>query len=604
MKNLILGLLLLASISSFAQRSDADMLLSADTIKNETAAGGNTKLRISNNFKYGILSKVSLLGSYSNPSWITGLAWSKISSTPTTLSSYGITDAVGLAGTQTITGQKTFTASGTTPGFFVGSYNGTPSGSLNGGMYYNTATNLMTVGYAGSVAGIVTSTQMTGVNNRIPWIGGTNSLYTTSGFTFNGTNFVTPNINGVTITGGSTPALTVTGTTSVSGSNTGDQTLNSLLPSQTSNSGKYLQTDGTNSSWQTATSTTGYTTTATAAGTTTLTVSSTFNQYFTGSTTQTVTMPVTSTLTLGQSFYIVNNSTGIVTVQSSGANTIQAMVANTTMMITCILTSGTGTASWNISYSISNPMTSAGDLIVGGSVSGGYANPTRLAIGTTNYVLTNVGGSVAWAAPGGVSGLTAGRVAVATSSTVIGDYDGLKWDDGGRSLTVGYNASGANSLVMGAPGVGLVVNNSSGEVKHTVAATYYPVFEENGSEKFRVQSGSFLIGTTTVDGSKLKVNGSLAVGYVAKTGAYTLTTSDYTVEVTSGTHSQTLPTAVGIPGRIYVITNSGSGTVTVATTSSQTFINVLTTPTTLTLTQFQTATVQSNGANWLKIAGL
>lgn len=38
-------------------------------------------------------SKASLLGTYSNPSWITGLAWSKISSTPTTLSGYGITDA-------------------------------------------------------------------------------------------------------------------------------------------------------------------------------------------------------------------------------------------------------------------------------------------------------------------------------------------------------------------------------------------------------------------------------------------------------------------------------------------------------------------------------
>lgn len=94
---------------------------------------------------------------------------------------------------------------------------------------------------------------------------------------------------------------------------------------------------------------------------------------------------------------------------------------------------------------------------------------------------------------------------------------------------------------------------------------------------------------------------SLATGYVAKTGAYTLTIADFTVEVTSGTHTQTLPTAVGIPGRIYVITNTGSGTVTVGTTSSQTFINVSGTPTTLALAQFETARVQSNGANWLRI---
>lgn len=36
---------------------------------------------------------VSLAGSYSNPAWITTLAWSKISSTPTTVSGYGITNA-------------------------------------------------------------------------------------------------------------------------------------------------------------------------------------------------------------------------------------------------------------------------------------------------------------------------------------------------------------------------------------------------------------------------------------------------------------------------------------------------------------------------------
>lgn len=34
-----------------------------------------------------------LSGSYANPSWITSLAWSKITSTPTTLAGYGITDA-------------------------------------------------------------------------------------------------------------------------------------------------------------------------------------------------------------------------------------------------------------------------------------------------------------------------------------------------------------------------------------------------------------------------------------------------------------------------------------------------------------------------------
>lgn len=40
-----------------------------------------------------LANSVYTSNTYSNPSWLTGLAWSKISSTPTTLSGYGITDA-------------------------------------------------------------------------------------------------------------------------------------------------------------------------------------------------------------------------------------------------------------------------------------------------------------------------------------------------------------------------------------------------------------------------------------------------------------------------------------------------------------------------------
>ena len=46
---------------------------------------------------YGITDPVVLTsGSYSNPSWLTALAWSKITGTPTTLSGYGITDPIVL----------------------------------------------------------------------------------------------------------------------------------------------------------------------------------------------------------------------------------------------------------------------------------------------------------------------------------------------------------------------------------------------------------------------------------------------------------------------------------------------------------------------------
>jgi hypothetical protein len=50
-----------------------------------------------------VTNGVVTTGSYSNPSWITSLGWSKISSTPTTISGYGITNAVVTDAANTIT---------------------------------------------------------------------------------------------------------------------------------------------------------------------------------------------------------------------------------------------------------------------------------------------------------------------------------------------------------------------------------------------------------------------------------------------------------------------------------------------------------------------
>ena len=62
-------------------------------------------------------------GSYADPTWITSLSWSKISSTPTTLSGYGITDALNTSATaQTKSGSLTassFIRSGGTSSQFL-----------------------------------------------------------------------------------------------------------------------------------------------------------------------------------------------------------------------------------------------------------------------------------------------------------------------------------------------------------------------------------------------------------------------------------------------------------------------------------------------------
>ena len=87
----------------------------------------------------------------------------------------------------------------------------------------------------------------------------------------------------------------------------------------------------------------------------------------------------------------------------------------------------------------------------------------------------------------------------------------------------------------------------------------------------------------------------LSMPYKAVTGAYTATESDFVINATSGTFTVTLPTAVGIEGRIYVIKNSGAGTVTLDGNGSETIDG----GTTVSLSsQYQSVIIQSNGANW------
>ena len=133
------------------------------------------------------------------------------------------------------------------------------------------------------------------------------------------------------------------------------------------------------------------------------------------------------------------------------------------------------------------------------------------------------------------------------------------------------------------------------------------VFNEQGNDAdFRVEgdtNASMLfvdastdrvgIGTATPN-SKLQVVGSFSAGYVAKTADYTLDVTDYTVDCT-GSFTITLPTAVGITGRLYNVKNSGTGTITVATTSSQTIDGL----TTQSVPAGSSMEVQSTNTNWI-----
>jgi hypothetical protein len=96
---------------------------------------------------------VSLTGIYSNPTWITGLAWSKITSAPSF-----ITGASPTITTPTISGaialpdgvRQTFNPDGTSSGFNVGAHTADPSSPSNGDLVYNSTSNALRARINGS----------------------------------------------------------------------------------------------------------------------------------------------------------------------------------------------------------------------------------------------------------------------------------------------------------------------------------------------------------------------------------------------------------------------------------------------------------------------
>lgn len=130
--------------------------------------------------------------------------------------------------------------------------------------------------------------------------------------------------------------------------------------------------------------------------------------------------------------------------------------------------------------------------------------------------------------------------------------------------------------------------NTTGSAAGTV--TSVSVVTANGF------SGSVASPTTT-PAITLTYNGSLT--YTSTSSTYAILTTDDVVECTSGTFTATLPTAVGVTGKAYVIKNSGTGVITIATTSAQTIDGI----TTKNLNnQYDAATLISNGANWVVTA--
>jgi len=83
--------------------------------------------------------------------------------------------------------------------------------------------------------------------------------------------------------------------------------------------------------------------------------------------------------------------------------------------------------------------------------------------------------------------------------------------------------------------------------------------------------------------------------YAAKSTDYTLTSSDYLIKATTTGITITLPTAVGIEGKDFVIKNTASGDITLATDGSETIDGSASAA----IVTFSSLTVASDGANWI-----
>jgi hypothetical protein len=247
-------------VANLAMNNDGFLTFNGDLIGTMSSFNGRTgAVTLTSGDVTGALGYTPGTGSVSSVSGTNGVTVATGTTTP----------VIGLGNitptTAVISGSFGSTALSLTNGNldmnYSGRFHSTAASSSSGASRFRiTPTNTPTTGASSvGVYNTVDTTNYGAVNLQINHSDNSVSLSTTSAGTgtaptamYIGTTGTEISINPGTVS--ITHNLSVTGTASasnLSGTNTGDQTLNSLLPSQTGNSGKYLTTDGTNSSWGT-----------------------------------------------------------------------------------------------------------------------------------------------------------------------------------------------------------------------------------------------------------------------------------------------------------------------------------------------------------------
>ncbi|MBY0553599.1 hypothetical protein K2P97_03665, partial [bacterium] len=317
-------------------------------------------------------------------------------------------------------------------------------------------------------------------------------------------------------------------------------------PSQPTNGGKYLRTDGTNSTWQNIVST-------------------------------------DVTTALG---YIPASSTGVVTsVTAAGTANNPIVIGGTASAPTIDIPRATTAVNGYLSstdWTTFNNKISSG-AAASGDLTGTYPNPTLAAVGTAGtyaVVTTDSKGRV-----------TSGTASLDLTTRVSGMLPVANGGTGAATFTagnllVGNGTSAFNSLAPGANGNILYVSGGAWTSSTPTAAGLMNNTLNSG--QIFVGNGSNVATARTLSGdATMNLSGDLTLSSVGTAGTYALVTTDSKGRVTSGTASLDLTTRVSgaLP-----IANGGTG----ATTVTGALNNLLS-------AQAANSLLQSNGTvtSWL-----
>jgi hypothetical protein len=212
-----------------------------------------------------------------------------------------------------------------------------------------------------------------------------------------------------------------------------------------------------------------------------------------------------------------------------------------------------------------------------GTNRGVYIDLTAAAAGIGTNLLSGGGGEINTASNlGSGTGLFAQKVAA--------DLQFKSLTSTGGTVTISDNSTTVNLEAISSSFNGGTVTGSTnftnGLTANTISAT-------------TLTTPSFTANTNGLVASTVK--GVYVSPYVTVGAAYTATTANSTIEISGGTFTLTLYTAVGNSGRTIYIKNSGSGIVTVDANASETIDGQLIRP----LGTFEDLLLQSNGANWV-----